>query len=575
MARRSKLLAGLALALALLGALKLRGRLWARLFGLAPARFRVRATRDIAVPMADGVALLADHYAPVGAGSCPTILIRTPYGKGREAGPFGLVWGFFARRMAERGYHVVVQLTRGRFGSGGVFDPLVSEAADGRATLAWLREQPWFSGSLATWGASYLGYTQWALAADAGPLLKAMLPIVTGAQLGSLTQLDGAFGFDTLLNWAAMTDLLGGESRRRPTLWQNMRTPALVRRRVGPAFQHLPLAGADQQVVGRTVEFYQDWLNHTDLRGPYWQQRDHTARVHEVTAAVHLLSGWYDLIQRELLADYAALHAAGRAPYLTIGPWAHTDPGLIAASLREGLRWFDQHLKGAPALPRRPVRLFVMGANRWREFAAWPPPARATPLYLHGGGQLAWDRPAASAPSRYRYDPADPTPAIGGARLPADASGPRDQRALEARADLLCFTSAVLEADVEVIGPVRLVLYVRSSLEYTDMLGRLCDMYPDGRSINLCDGLLRVAPGVGERQPDGSLRLEIGLWNTANRFRRGHRIRLHVASGAHPRWSRNLGLGEPLAAATRMCAAEQTVYHDLAHPAALLLPVVE
>lgn len=563
--------------LTLAGALAIpavRRRLWARGLGLPPARYAVRIARDVAVPIGDGVQLLADHYAPAVPGRFATVLIRSPYGKGREAPPFGTLVSFQARCFAERGYNVLVQTTRGRYSSGGTFDPLAHERADGLATLEWLRAQPWYDGRLATFGASYLGYVQWAIAADAQPDLKAMLPIVTGAQLGSLTHIDGAFGFDTLLHWATLNEQLGGELARAPSLTQSLFGALAIGRRVLRAFSHLPLAETDAQVVGQPIGFYQDWLRHTDLSEPYWQHRDHTARVPAVAAPVHFVSGWYDVIQRELLADYAALQQAGRAPYLTIGPWAHTNLGLQWASLREGLRWFDQQLQGAAPAARKPVRLFVLGAGTWREFDSWPPPAPTTAWFLQPGGGLGPAAPADSPPDHYRYDPSDPTPCLGGARLPGQFSGPRDQRTLEARTDLLCYTSAPLERDLDVIGPVRLVLFVRSSLAHTDFLGRLCDVYPDGRSINICDGLLRLAPGSGARQPDGSLRIEIGLWNTACRFRRGHRLRLHVASGAHPRWSRNLGLGQPLASAVLMRVAEQAVFHDPAHPSALLLPVV-
>ncbi len=576
MARKRILLgvaAGFGLATAL-SAQPVRQRLWARLLQLPPAQHRIALEADIAVPMADGARLLTDHYAPQTPGTFPTILIRTPYGKRREAGINGLMWGIFAARMAERGYHVVVQLTRGRFASGGSFDPLVHEAADGLATLEWMRQQPWFDGRLGTWGPSYLGYVQWALAAAAPPELRAMVPIVTGAQLGSLTHLDSAFGLDTLLAWATLTSTQGGEVQPNPSWLDIVRGMFQLPGQLARGFRHLPLGEADAQAIGRTVGFYQDWLHHTDLRAPYWQQRDHTANVAATSAPAHFLSGWYDLIQRELLADYLAQRAAGRTPFLTIGPWPHTDPQLLLTALQVGIAWFNQQLKGEAPEPRQPVQLFVMGEQAWRGYASWPPPATTTSFFLDALGALSRAQPDAAPPSRYRYDPSDPTPALGGARLVGDASGPRDQRPLEARADVLCYTSAALEHDLDVIGPVRLVLYVRSSLEHTDFLGRLCDVYPDGRSINICDGLVRLVPGSGERQPDGSLRVEIDMWNTAIRFQRGHRIRLHVASGAHPRWNRNLGTGEALTSGTTMRAAEQLIYHDSAHPSALLLPVV-
>jgi hypothetical protein len=221
----------------------------------------------------------------------------------------------------------------------------------------------------------------------------------------------------------------------------------------------------------------------------------------------------------------------------------------------------------------QPVRICVLGSNEWREMADWPPPAQDTRYFLHGKQQLAIDQPAElSQPDRYVYDPGDPTPAMGGPLL-SFASGPVDQRSIENRSDVLTYTTAPFGEDLEVIGTPRAELYVRSSLAHTDFVARLCDVQPDGRSINLCDGFVRLTPGDGELQPDGSLKIIIELWPTAICFQRGHRLRLQVCSGAHPRLSRNLGKGEPLATATEWQGAEQLIYHDAAHPSALILPV--
>ena len=250
------------------------------------------------------------------------------------------------------------------------------------------------------------------------------------------------------------------------------------------------------------------------------------------------------------MKDYAALHRAGRAPYLTIGPWTHVSVEGMAVAARESLIWLKAHLKGDRSqLREAPVRVFVMGANTWRDFSEWPPPGLQTRRWhLQADRGLSPATPAASEPDRYQYDPAHPTPSLGGALLTREA-GPRDNRALESRPDVLTYTSAPLEKDLEVIGPVQAELFVRSSLPHTDFFARLCDVEPSGRSVNLCDGLLRLVPGQPAPKPDGTLRITLDLWPTAHRFLAGHRIRLQVSSGAHPRFARNPGTGEPLGTA--------------------------
>lgn len=250
-------------------------------------------------------------------------------------------------------------------------------------------------------------------------------------------------------------------------------------------------------------------------------------------------------------------------------------PALFAAALRESIAWFRAHLLGERSrLRQSPVRVLIMGTNEWRDLPEWPPAGYgAQRWHLQAGGGLATAIPAESEPDHYRYDPADPTPAVGGSSL-SQNSGPKDNRALEARPDVLCYSSASLDRDVEAIGPVSAEIYVQSSLAYTDFFVRLCDVAPFGKSVNVCDGLLRLIPGRPLPQADGSLKVVIDLWPTAHRFRRGHHIRLQVSSGAHPRFARNPGSGEPLATATTLVAAEQTVYHDPAHPSAVILPVM-
>ena len=328
-------------------------------------------------------------------------------------------------------------------------------------------------------------------------------------------------------------------------------------------------------MTGRTVPYFQQWLEHDAPDDPWWASAQHADTVAKVTAPVYLLGGWYDFFLPFTVRDYAALRAAGKRPYLTIGPWAHSGLAAMGVAVNEGLAFFDAHVRGdGSRLREEPVRIWVSGANEWRAYPEFPPPgARPERWYLQAGGRLAPDPPANSAPDAYRYDPADPTPAVGGPLGPGLSvkAGPVDNRGLEARPDVLTYTSVALDRDVEVIGPVSAELFVRSSLEHTDFFARLCDVHRFGRSINVCDGLLRLVPDRPALEPDGCRKVAIDLWPTAHRFRRGHRIRLQVSSGAFPRWARNLGSGEPLATATTLRVAEQRVYHDPAHCSAVVL----
>jgi putative CocE/NonD family hydrolase len=547
----------------------LRRRIFAVTLRLSPVKAGVRLEHGLRVPMRDGVTLVADHYAPKAPGTYPTILIRSPYGRSQRFGGFGLLLSFFAQRFAERGYHVVVQDTRGRFESGGTFDPYMTEREDGHATLDWLRGQPWYNGVIGMWGPSYLGIVQWVIAGDS-PEIKAFVPTVTGTNLFRILYPDGALDLSLTMRWLGVFQGFDRNIRQWPhqTLWMLAR----IDRTISPAFEHLPLSEADSAALGATVPYYRTWLEHPEESDDLWREALDAVRLDKVEAPAHFVGGWYDFFLRTLLDDYAALKAAGRRPYLTMGPWIHLDPRALLIAAREGIDWYDAYLKDDPShLREKPVRLYVMGANQWRDYDEYPPKSREVRYYL-GDPLCRKPSEAEDDSDSYLYDPADPTPSLGGTQFGL-FGGPVDNRPLEARPDVLAYTTEPLYEDVEIIGAVRLELYVKSTCDYTDFFGRVCDVHPNGKSINVCDGLFRIQPGKGERQADGSLRIEVDLWSTAHRFRKGHAIRLLVASGAHPRWSRNLGTADPFTTSTVMCVAHQTVYHDRAHPSALVLPV--
>ena len=332
-------------------------------------------------------------------------------------------------------------------------------------------------------------------------------------------------------------------------------------------------ATSTSRCSGESSAIFRQALERTGADDPYWAARSHTGDVGAVEASVLLIAGWHDLFAPWQLDDYVALREAGRDARLLVGPWTHTSRELWAVSTRESIRFLRARLLGDERLLRGPrVRVHVGGSDEWRDLREWPPP-RATEqrLHLHAGGGLEAAEPAASDPDAYRYDPANPTPAVGGpvllARKPVV-----DNRELERRADVLVYTSAPLERGLEAIGPAHAEVFVRSTLEHFDVFVRVCDVDRLGVSRNVSDALERVTPAA-ERDVDGVVRVSFPLWPMAHRFRRGHRIRVQVSSGAHPRYARNTGTGEPLVSATTLVAAGQEVFHDPARPSAVTLTV--
>ncbi|MFB9909586.1 CocE/NonD family hydrolase [Allokutzneria oryzae] len=523
-----------------------------------PVTRDVAATKDIPITMPDGAVLLADHWTPrVRPERLPTLLIRTPYGRSG--------WGgLLARIYAERGFQVVICSVRGTFGSAGEFRAMRHERGDGLATIEWVTAQPWFDGNLALTGASYLGYTQWAVAADAPPQVKAMVPHVTSSRLALAFLAPGTFELDTSLRWSVQT----ATQERRPKRLRDIATLlfGIGEDRLVRSMNTLPMGDADRRVLGFRWPFYQDCVHH-DSEDRFWKDWDHSDSVGAVTVPTSLVAGWEDIFLSDQLADYTALREAGRRPRLVIGPWQHAAPAGLAAAARETLEWAGAHCRGEEPPRRAPVRLFVVGAGQWREFETWPPEGyEPRSWHLRSGGGLSLAPPTASEPSRYRYDPSDPTPSVGGPLLTPRGAGRKDNRALEARKDVLTFTTGPLDADLEIIGEVAARIWLRSSRPDTDVFVRLCDVDARGRSINVCDGLANV-------RPDGVTGVTVQLSPIAYRFRRGHRLRVQVSSGAHPRFARNTGSGEHHAIAVTPHPADQEVFHDPEHPSVITLPV--
>lgn len=554
-----------------------RRQLFARRYGLTPPTHRVRVQTGLRIEMEDGIGLAADHYAPEATEPLPTILIRTPYSRG---GLFGRLMVHFAHRFAERGYHVVVQDVRGRFDSEGTFEPYVAEAADGRDTIAWIARQPWSDGQVAMWGPSYVGYVQWAAAASVRatpePALKAIVPMITESNIGGIP--DHSFNLDTALRWMVVLDAMENGDHGWVERLRRLRDARRQNAVMAPALTTLPLNRSDYHLFERPVAFFQRWQAHPEPDDPYWVAVDFRDTVADAPPS-YFIATWPDLFISGQLDDYLAQRAAGRSPYLTIGPWIHIATETMSRTLAETLAWLDAELKGDRSrLREKPVRLYVMGANEWREYDAWPPSADETPYYLSGAGPINAGRlqnvppPASEAPDRYTYDPHRPTPAIGGALLSAEA-GPVDNRPLEIRGDVLVYSTPPLATPLEVIGTPRVELFVQTTAASADFFARLAVVNGNGRSHNISDGIFTVRPERVAAAGGAPIRIAFDLTPIAYRLAPGQRIRLLVASGAHPRFARNPGSGESLFTTEKLVTAEQTVFHDADHPSAVYLPL--
>jgi putative CocE/NonD family hydrolase len=509
--------------------------------GLPDKRYEVGWEPGVEVPAADGSPLVTDHYFPRTTGDFPTLLVRSPYGRGLPWSPqYGMLF-------AEQGFHVILQSCRGTGGSGGEFELWRNEAADGQATVSWLREQPWFNGTLGTIGPSYLGYVQWALALDPPPELKAMVVQVGLHDPYALFYADGVLRLENAL-------LVGlGMAYQHRGIMPVAKATLRLQRRMRDIVTARPLRGAYASALG-DVPWLDDVMTHPDAGDPYWDGASLAEAAERLSVPTSLVSGWHDTLVDQTLEQYARLRQAGCDTALLVGPWTHTSamqqgwPEVFA----ESLAWLRAYLCDDPSglRPAR-VRVHVGGEDEWRDLDDWPSLSPVTTSWVPTPDghleQRATAEPAdgvesadgASAPlASLRYDPADPTPSLGGPLLSRTA-GPRDNSALEGRVDVLTFTCPPLTEPVDILGPVSARLSVSTDTGYADVFTRLCDVDAQGRSTNVCDGVAQL-----ETAGQVPSEVTVPMSSTAYRFPAGHRIRWQISGGAHPRYARNPGTGK-------------------------------
>ena len=577
-----------------------------------PDSLSVKVETNLAAVMRDGVTLYADVYRPDGPGPYPVILQRTPYDK---SSPLAAQM-MDPIKAAQAGFALLIQDTRGRYTSGGEFYCFADDINDGYDTVEWAAALPWANGRVGMVGASYVGATQWLAAVSRPPHLAAIAPNVTASNYhNGWTYQGGAFelGFNvswtlnqlTLANFQNLSGVKSIPQSRRAELLH-------IVDNMNDAFQHRPLRDFPH-LQGGLADYFYDWLAHPGF-DDYWQKLCIEEQHNNVTVPALNIGGWYDIFLGGTIRNFLGMRKNGatenarNGQRLIIGPWQHSSRGgsmagshyfgLAADAMALGLdeihlRWFDHWLNGAAGpSDDPPVRIFVMGDNVWRDEADWPlARARTIPYYLHSGGHantlrgdgaLSPDAPGDEPPDVFLYNPADPAPTRGG-QLCCNpyfaASGAFDQQEIEARPDVLVYSTPPLAADTEVTGPITVTLWAATSAADTDFTAKLVDVCADGCARNLTDGIIRARyrdsmsqPSLPE--PGRAYRYTIDLWATSNVFHAGHRIRLEISSSNFPRFDRNPNTGGEIAAETGLKPALQTILHDAAHPSHVSLPIV-
>jgi putative CocE/NonD family hydrolase len=571
----------------------------------AAESYQVTFEHDVKVTMRDGVVLHADIYRPQTDGKFPVLLQRTPYDR-RNFG-FGL-------RGAQRGYVVIIQDVRGRYASEGEWYTFKNESNDGYDTIEWAAALPYSNGKVGMFGGSYVGATQMLAAIAHPPHLAGICPVVTSSNYhASWTYQGGAFEQWFNQSWTSglAQDTFNRKVKDASNAVEGMWEVPLTRY---PLFnlQARRVASADS-----LAPYYLDWIAHPNY-DDYWKKISIEEHFGDITVPALHVAAWYDIFLGGSLRNYEGIKAHGgseaarNGQQLLVVIGGHSGSGRKVGEVDFGpdgafkeddatLDWYDFLFKGVQNrfASGKPVKLFVMGANEWREEEAWPlARAHETKYFLHatsaanssrGKGTLSAAEPGKENADQYVYDPAKPVLTVGGP-LCCDgdhwAPGPRDQRAVEARDDVLIYSTPPLAQDMEVTGPVSVELYAKSSAPNTDFTAKLVDVWPDGFAQNLTEGILRASYRESQENPTlitpGQVyKFTIDLWATSNIFKKGHTLRLEISSSNFPRFDRNLNTGDqrPERGGDRkteqhFTTATNVILHDAEHPSALLLPVV-
>jgi hypothetical protein len=560
----------------------------------------IRIERHKPVKMSDGVTLYADVYLPAAPGRYPTIVSSTPYGVQRDGAHEMFV------RFAQHGYAVVFFDVRGRYESEGKWEPFRHEAKDGYESVEWAAVQPFSNGKVATYGGSYVGHNQWAAASQAPPHLVVAFPSLASTNIyANWITMGGAFRLSFNYGWGVV------RMPNRIMLPQYWHTESYMPENLkyDNVLMHLPLNEMDMVFEGAPVQHYRDWLKHESY-DDYWKAISDEERFSKIKVPTQTLGGWFDIFLMGTINGYTGMKKNGATPEaregarMIIGPWGHGPTqtfGGIDFTLDARLdmfqfhmRLYDYYLKGINTgiENEKPVQLFYMGINKWRGEADWPiPGTQYRELYLksngsansvRGNGALSFTKPASAASDIYFYNPLNPVPTTGGNNCcgTPTLAGPRDQRPVERREDVLVYTSDYLSDTITIAGPIRMKLHASTDGPDTDWMIKLVDVYPDGYAMPVSEGILRARfreglDKVKLLKPGQTYEYDIELTGTANAFLPGHRIRIDITSSNFPQFDRNPNTGEPLGSSAKTRVAKQTIYHGGATLSHILLPVVK
>lgn len=539
----------------------------------------------VSVPMRDGINLAADIFLPRPTGRWPAVLVRTPYNRKL---PATASYRFFSRR----GYAVVIEDVRGRYASQGVFRTTQQEGPDSRDTINWITQQRWSDGQVVMVGSSYLGLADWWAAVEQPPKLLAISPMCSGDDeyTDRFYSTGGALQIGHRLSWLA----------------ENLTPPSQVRPLFSSYVDHIPLVTADIAATGIILPLWRTALAHPS-DDAYWKALSIRDKLSQISIPVLSFGGWFDEYAESDLDAFSRLAKRHQTIETWIGPWSHNPatrfptadfgPQANLPIRAKQAAWFDRWVKGISSISQvQPgnalLHIFVMRANIWREEHEWPlARMRLTPVYLtsrghansvNGDGRLEWQPVRKAPPDQFTYDPKNPVPTHGGAiccdpvLLPP---GPLDQSAVEQRPDVLVYTSAPLSSDLEITGPIRVVLYVSTSVNDTDFTAKLVDVEPDGRPLLITDGIERLRYRLSLSQPifvkkNEPYQVTIDAGVTSYVFESGHRIRVEVSSSNFPRFDRSMNTVRPNAYETKFMKAHQTLLHAKGYPSEILLPVI-